>query len=330
MPENGMPRATILVADNSEEDRELFSRLLVAQGYRVLCAEDGAQALELVATQPIDLALLDAMMPHRTGFAICRAIKSRPETRLIPVVLATSLTGTQDRVRGMESGADDFLNKPVRKEELLARVRSLVLLKHFTDELENAETVLITLARSIEAKDPYTEGHCDRMARCAAALGARLGLPEAERVALRRAGIVHDIGKVAVPERILFKPGPLDDDERRIIEAHPLTGERICAPLKSFRQVLPIIRHHHEKLDGSGYPDGLDASQLPIASRTLPVADVFDALTTARPYREALSVDRAIAILREEVRKGWWDANVLNALEDLLRTQPGSFRGCAA
>ncbi|HEX2715015.1 MAG TPA: HD domain-containing phosphohydrolase [Candidatus Acidoferrales bacterium] len=330
MPENGMPRATILVAHESEEDRELLSRLLVAQGYRVLCAEDAVQALEFVATQPIDLVLIDAMMPHRTGFAICRAIKSRPETRLIPVVLATSLTGTEDRVRGMESGADDFLNKPVRKEELLARVRSLVLLKHFTDELENAETVLITLARSIEAKDPYTEGHCDRIARCAAALGGRLGLSEEQRVALRRAGIVHDIGKVAVPEHILFKPGPLDDDERRIMQTHPLIAERICAPLKSFRQVLPIIRQHHEKLDGSGYPDGLGASQLLITSRILPVADVFDALTNSRPYREALSVDQAIVILREEVRKGWWDPNVLTALEDLLRAQPESFRGCAA
>ena len=330
MSENGMPRATILVADDSEDDRELLSRLLVAQGYRVLCAEDGMQALDLLAARPIDLALLDVMMPHGTAFAVCRAIKSRLETRLIPVVLVTALTGTEDRIRGIGSGADDFLNKPVRKEELLARVRSLVRLKHCTDELENAETVLFTLARSIEAKDPYTEGHCYRMARYAVALGGRLGLPEEQRVALRRAGIVHDIGKVALPEHILFKPGPLDDGERRIIRTHPAIGERICTPLKSFRLVLPIIRHHHEKLDGSGYPDGLRASQLPITSRTLPVADVFDALTTSRPYREALSAGQAIAILREEVRKGWWDANVLNALEDLLRTQPESLGGYAA
>src|SRR2546422_6710191 len=197
------------------------------------------------------------MMPRCTGFAVCRTVKARPETRLIPVVLITGLGSADDRIRGIESGADDFLNKPIRKEELLARVRSLVRLKRFTDELENAETVLCSLAHSIEAKDPYTEGHCERLSRYSIALAERLGLPEEQRVALRRAGVVHDIGKVAVPEQILLKPGPLDPDERRIMENHPVIGERICAPLKSFRFVLPIIRHHHERMDGTGYPDHL-------------------------------------------------------------------------
>jgi len=291
-------------------------------GYRVVCAADGEQALEALAREPIDLALLDVMMPHRTGFAVCRAIKARPETRLIPVVLITGLGSAENRIQGIESGADDFLSKPVRKEELLARVRSLVRLKQFTDELDNAETVLCSLARSIEAKDPCTEGHCDRLALYSVALAERLGLPEDQRVALRRAGIVHDIGKVAVPESILFKPGPLDADERRIMETHPVVGEHICAPLKSFRLVLPIIRYHHERMDGSGYPDHLSSGNIPLTARLLQIVDIYDALTTERPYRKALPQKEAIAILQEEAKRGWCDAGLLRELAGLLETSP--------
>ena len=318
MPENGLPLGTILVADDSEDTRELLAHLLRAQGYRVVCAEDGAQALTVLAEQPIDLALLDVMMPRRTGFAVCRAIKARVETRLTPVVLVTGLASAEDRIQGIECGADDFLSKPVRKEELLARVRSLVRLKRYTDELENAETVLCSLARSIEAKDPYTEGHCDRLSRLSVALAERLGLPEEQRVALRRGGIVHDIGKVVVPESILLKPGPLDAEERRVMETHPLVGERICTPLKSFRQVLPIIRHHHEKMDGSGYPDGLERDRVPLTARILQAVDIYDALTTDRPYRKALEPREAFRIIHEEVKRGWWDGELVDALEGLL------------
>jgi len=317
-----MPLATILVADDSEDNRELLAHLLVSQGYRVVCVEDGAQALEAATSQLIDLALLDVVMPHRDGFAVCQALKARPETRLIPVVLLTGLTSSEDRIQGIESGADDFLCRPVRKEELLTRVRSLVRLKKFTDVLEDAETVVCTLARTIEAKDPNTEGHCDRLAHYSVALAERLGLPEEQRVALRRAGIVHDIGKVLVPEHILFKPGPLDAEERRIMEAHPVVGERICAPLRTFRDVLPIIRHHHEHLDGSGYPDGLRGDHIPLTARVLQTVDVYDALTTDRPYRKALSPQRAFEILRGEVERGWWEGRLVDELEGLLKDSP--------
>src|SRR5713226_1085667 len=315
MSGEGMPLATVLVADDSEDNRELLSRMLRVQGYRVVCAADGAEALDVLAGQPIDLALVDVMMPRCTGFAVCRTVKARPETRLIPVVLITGLGSADDRIRGIECGADDFLNKPIRKEELLARVRSLVRLKRFTDELENAEAVLFSLALSIEAKDPYTEGHCDRLSRYSVALATRLGLPEEQRVALRRAGIVHDIGKVAVPEHILLKPGPLDPEERRIIETHPVVGEHICSPLKSFRLVLPIIRHHHEKQNGTGYPDRLSRDHIPLTACILQTVDVYDALTTARPYRRALPREEAFAILHEEVRRGWWDPALVSELE---------------
>jgi putative two-component system response regulator len=215
-------------------------------------------------------------------------------------------------------GADDFLNKPVNKHELLARVQSLLRMKEFTDELENAETVLFSLALSIEAKDPNTEGHCERLSEVSEALAKRLNLPVELRVALRRAGMVHDVGKVAVPEHILLKAGPLTDEEWKVMKQHPIVGERICRPLKSFRLVLPIIRHHHEKLDGSGYPDGLKGEQIPLVARVLQITDVYDALTTDRPYRKAMLPQKAFAVMREEVKRGWWDGSLVNELEALV------------
>jgi len=318
MSDTALAKGTILVADDMEANRELLSGLLTAEGYAVVFAEDGDRALDAIHQKAVDLALLDVMMPGATGFSACLAIKSKPETRLIPVVLVTSLTSTDDRIHGIMCGADDFLSKPVNKHELLARVRSLLRLKEFTDELENAETVLFSLALSIEAKDPYTEGHCDRLSKYSVALAERLGLADDIRVALRRAGIVHDIGKLGVPEKILLKPGPLTDEEWVIMKQHPVVGERICSPLKSFRLVLPVIRHHHEKLDGSGYPDGLKGEEIPLTARILQITDVYDALTTERPYRNALQPQDAFAVMRDEVKRGWWDGFLLEELEALV------------
>ena len=305
----------VLVADDSEANRELLLELLTAEGYYVVLAADGSEAQGQIRSGSIDLALLDVVMPRPTGFEICQSMKSSEETRLIPVVLLTSLNSDADRIRGIMCGADDFLTKPVNKHELLARVYSLLRLKQFTDELDNAESVLFSLALTIEAKDPYTEGHCDRLSKYSVALAEKLGLPDELLTALRRGGSVHDIGKLAVPERILLKPGPLDPDERRIMEQHTIIGERICAPLRSFRNVLPIIRHHHEKWDGSGYPDGLKGEAIPLTARILQITDIYDALTTARPYRQALPLPEALAIMRAEASRGWWDVALLNEFE---------------
>jgi putative two-component system response regulator len=308
----------ILVADDNEANRELLSDLLSAEGYCVVCASDGKQALARVDSEPIDVALLDVVMPRPTGFEVCQAMKSKPKTRLIPVILLTSLNSESDRITGIMCGADDFLSKPFNKHELLARVHSLLRLKRFTDELDNAETVLFSLALSIEAKDPYTEGHCDRLSKYSVALAERMGLAADLQVVLRRAGVVHDIGKVAVPDQILLKPGPLTQDEWAVMKQHPVVGERICAPLKSFRHVLPVIRSHHEKLDGSGYPDGLKGDEIPLTAQIMQTVDIYDALTTARPYRKALSPKEAFAILNSEAKKGWWNAELIDLLEGLV------------
>ncbi|MGH9789184.1 MAG: HD domain-containing phosphohydrolase, partial [Candidatus Acidiferrales bacterium] len=233
-------------------------------------------------------------------------------------VLVTGLSATEDRVRGLDAGADDFLTKPVDRSELVARVRSLLTLKSFVNELERAESVLFALALSIEGKDPYTKGHCDRLAENSSRLGARVGLAPEEITALRRAGVVHDIGKVAVPDSILLKRGPLTPEERKVIQQHPVVGESICAPLKSFRLVLPIIRHHHEKLDGSGYPDGLKGDRIPVTARILSIVDVYDALTTERPYKPAFTREAAFQEMEKEIQQGWWEARLFEEFRKMV------------
>jgi putative two-component system response regulator len=316
---------TILVADDKIPNRELMDELLSAEGFKVITVADGAEALQQMAKGPIDLVLLDVMMPKLNGFDACKQIKADPETYLTPVILVTALSDKQDRIEGIRVGADDFLSRPVDRTELLARVRSLLKLKQRTDELERAESVLFTLARSIEGKDPYTHGHCERLSEYSASLGKHLGLPEDVLTALRRAGVVHDIGKIAVPDSIILKPSSLSPEEWRLMREHPVVGERICEPLKSFRLVLPIIRHHHEKFDGSGYPDGLQGENIPITARVLQIVDVYDALTTVRPYKAAFSITDALQTMKLEVAKGWWDPQIFDQFEKLMRRGTAEF-----
>src|SRR4029077_1600318 len=235
--------AKILIVDDEAGARSALAILLRREGFEVLDVHSGVSALRECSSFRPDLVLLDILMPGMDGFEVCRRIKATPETRLTPVVLITGLTDSENRIRGINAGADDFLSKPIDFNELLARTRSLLRLKQFTDELENAESVLFSLAYSIEARDPYTRGHCERLAQVSARLGERIRLPEDQIRALRRAGIVHDIGKVVVPDAILLKPGSLSDEEIAIMRRHPVVGEKICEPLRTFGAVLPIIRH---------------------------------------------------------------------------------------
>jgi putative two-component system response regulator len=309
----------ILIVDDESSARFALELLLRREGFEVHEVHDGASALVECSTFRPDLILLDIMMPGMDGLEVCRRIKSTPETRLTPVVLITGLSATEDRIKGINAGADDFLSKPIDFSELLARTRSLLRLKQYTDELENAETVLFTLAESIEARDPYTRGHCERLAQMSSRLGERVGIAEENIKALRWAGIVHDVGKVAVPDLILLKPGPLTPEEMVIMRKHSEVGERICAPLRSFRLVLPIIRHHHEKRNGSGYPDGLRGEDIPLTARILQLADVYDALTTDRPYRTAVASEVALSMMDKEATHGWWDRDLFEVFRDMIR-----------
>jgi putative two-component system response regulator len=301
----------VLVVDDNPDMAELMRELLASRGYEVVTVRDADEAEIEVRRHLPDLILSDVVMPGRSGYELCHQLKANPDTRLIPFLLITGLSDREDKVKGIEAGADDFLNKPIFPAELFARVKSLLKLKEFTDELETAESVLCTLGRSVEARDPYTEGHCERLSRRAVALGRHVGVDEESLIALRRGGYLHDLGKIAVPDEILKKGSNLTPDEWKVMKQHPVTGENICKPLKSLRLVLPIIRFHHEHSDGTGYPDGLTKREIPLLPRILQVVDVYDALRTARPYKVALSHEQAERTMRVEAQTGLWDEDLV-------------------
>ena len=316
LPRRRAPR--ILVVDDQPSIAGLMSQLLTIRGYDVITAANAEQAEAEVRRQVPDLILSDVMMPGKSGYDFCRSLKENPATRLIPFVLITGLSDSSDKVRGIDAGADDFLNKPVLAEELIARVRSLLRLKEFTDELETADSVLCTLGLIVEGRDPYTEGHCERLSVRAADLGHYLSMDEDSILALKRGGYLHDLGKIAVPDEILKKGSDLTPAEWEVMKLHPVTGENICRPLRSLRLVLPIIRHHHEHTDGSGYPDGLRGREIPVLPRILQVVDVYDALRTARSYKPALAHEQAAETMRDEARRGLWDAELVDEYFSLL------------
>jgi putative two-component system response regulator len=285
----------------------------------VVVTANAANAESQIRQEAPDLILCDVIMPGKSGYEFCKELKANPSTRLIPFVLTTGLSDREARLRGIESGADDFLSKPIAPEELFARVTSLLKLKEFTDELENAESVLCTLGLIVEGRDPYTVGHCERLAEDASALGRHLGLDGDAVVALRRGGYLHDLGKIAVPDEILKKGSDLTLSEWQVMKQHPATGESICRPLKSFRLILPIIRSHHEHWNGSGYPDGLRGEEIPLLARILQVVDVYDALRTERPYKPVLGHEKAALMMRREADAGLWDKHLVEEYLSLLR-----------
>ena len=310
----------IVVADDNAPLLETLCATLKADGYDVHPAPDGDAAMSLVLSQSPDLVLTDINMPSLNGIELCRRLKEDAATRLIPVMLLTGLDGRNERLAGIDAGADDFLTKPVNNSELRARVRSLMRLKRFTDELDSAESIIMSLALTVEARDRYTGGHCERMAAYAATLGMHLGLTTDEVGALRRGGYLHDIGKVAIPDSVLQKAGPLTADEFEIVKQHTTIGDRLCGNLRLLRMVRPIVRCHHERADGSGYPDGLGGEDIPLLAQLMGVVDVYDALTTDRPYRPALSAAEACATLEQEADRGWRRADLVREFTTLCRT----------
>jgi putative two-component system response regulator len=298
------PRANILVVEDDAMNARLMERLLTNEGYAVQIAHDGESALAFLKAERPDVIVLDVQLPGMDGFDVCKTIKQTPATRLVPVVLVTGMGAREHRLAGIRAGADEFLTKPYDIEELQARVASLVRLKRYTDELESAESVILSLALTVEARDAYTVGHCQRLAQYATALGEKIGLKHDELAALHRGAYLHDVGKIAIPDAVLQKPGKLTPEEYEVIKQHPVIGEHLCGELRSLALVRPIVRHHHERCDGKGYPDGLRDGDIPLLAEIVAVVDTFDAVTTTRPYRPARPFEVAFAELRRDVAGG--------------------------
>jgi len=312
-------RPTILVVEDEPHIREVLSGLLGALGYRLLMAASAEQALDALNVVSPDLVLTDVHLGAMSGIDLCARLKADPRYELMPVVILTAVGDLEARVAGLAAGADDFFTKPVEFVELRTRLAALLRVKMLLGQLERAEAVITTLALTIEARDPYTLGHCDRLSRYAVALGEALGLDHEMLRALRLGGYLHDLGKIAVPDGILLKPGPLDPVEQERIRAHPGAGSDLVLGLRSMELVRPIMRHHHEKWDGSGYPDGLKGAAIPLGARIISVVDVFDALHTERPYKAALPRSEAVSLLIRETDAGYWDPKVVETFLEILR-----------
>jgi putative two-component system response regulator len=290
--------AHILVVDDDPIIVGLLTRMLARDGYEVLTARDGVEALDLVATHQPDLVLLDVTMPRMDGFAVCRRLKENEQTALIPVTMLTGLDDQDHRRRGIEAGADDFLTKPIDQTILKARIRTQLRLKGLIDQLEHTENVIFMLAQAVEAKDPYTEGHLQRISAYAEQLALACGLSAEEVRAVRYGGLLHDIGKIGISDVILLKPGPLSEAEWTEMRRHPEIGARIVGQMRFAPEVVPIIEYHHERWDGSGYPHGLDRETIPLGARIIAIVDAYDTMMTTRPYRRARSLEQALAQLR--------------------------------
>jgi putative two-component system response regulator len=281
-------------------------------------ATDGQEALDAVASQEPDLIFLDIAMPKIDGLTVCRKLKNDPAQRLIPVVILTAMNDRATKLNGIEAGADDFLTKPFDAAELLVRTRVLLRERALNLKLDGAESVILALARVVEARDLYTVHHAERVGRYSRAIGQAYGVDEPTDLdALYRGGVLHDLGKAVIPSEILLKNGPLTDEEWAIMRTHSTAGERICQPLKSTAAYLSMIRHHHERFDGAGYPDHLVGEKTPLAARIAAVADAYDAMITARPYRNELGPER----VRQELVLGagrQWDAALVDVFLELL------------
>ena len=308
----------IVAVDDSEIALATIEAMVEMDGYEFHSATNGTEALELIREVVPDVVLMDVVMPDIDGFELCRRMKADEATRMTPIVLITGLDSKHDRIRGIEAGCDDFMVKPFDQIELRARIRSLAQTKRLNENLDNAVAVLDSLARLVEARDETTGDHCDRLIRLANAFGTYLGLPRGDVWALARGGILHDVGKVGIPDNILLKKGRLTEDEWEIMRNHPVIGAELLAPLRTMSRVVPIVRHHHERWDGAGYPDGLAREDIPVLARIFQLLDAFDALTSERPYKAAFTVRESIEILLKERQDGKWDPELLDRFIEFI------------
>ena len=318
----GEPPVRVLAIDDDPRAIPVLEAAASLAGFEFAAATQADRCLDMARELEPDVILLDALMPTIDGFELCRRIKSDDELELIPVVLVTALDSREDRLAGLAAGCDDFMSKPVDRAELTARVRSLARIRRITEKLDDAERVLESLARSVEAKDGTTGDHCDRLKWGGRSFGTHLGLSEPEIRALERAGILHDIGKIGIPDAVLQKPGKLNPEEWQLMRRHPVIGAELLAPLRTMHRVVPIVRHHHERWDGKGYPDGLKGEEIPLLARVFQILDAFDALTSERPYKPAFTSEQSLEILEQEMAAGKWDPRLLREFLVFGR-QPG-------
>lgn len=316
------PPLSILAVDDDTTNLIVIEKMLKPHGCTVETATSGQEALDKVWKRLPDVILLDVMMPGMDGFAVCRRLKGSEMTRLVPIVIVTALQEREDRIKGIQAGCDDFISKPIDRLELIARVHALGQVKRLNDDLDHAESVVLSLARAVEAKDTTTVDHCDRLIRLSQSFGKYLGLEEKQIRTLERASILHDVGKIGIPDSILLKPAKLSEDEWEIMRMHPVMGEEICYPLKSLSDVCPIIRYHHEKWNGTGYPDGLVADSIPYLARVFQIMDAFDAMSSERPYKRAFPIEETLRTLKEETEKGYWDPELMKKFLDFIEKDP--------
>jgi len=314
-------KPTILIVDDLPENIALIKNFFNEQPYHLISANNGKEALEIVQKQEPDLILLDVLMPVMDGFQVCERLKNNDQTRLIPIIMVTGLEDSKSKIKGINLGVDDFISKPFNIYELKARVASLIKLKQYTDQLRNAERILFNLALTLETKAPYRKGHSKRIANYSTFLAERIGLTDTEVRAIRQGSILHDIGKLAIQDEILFKPGPLSPDEFSLVMKTPQIGADMCKPLDAFDDVQPIIRHHRERYDGSGYPDGLKGEEIPLGAQIVALADSFDALTSRRAYRDAMPGVQAIHLIEEETHHGKWNHYLFEEFKGVISSK---------
>ena len=325
MRENGDSKfgvAKILVVDDMETNIKMLSYVLRPPEYQIVEARSGEQALEILLTEPIDVVLLDVMMPGISGFETCVRIRKELGLTLLPIIMLTSLGGADDVVQGLDAGADDYISKPFSTIELIARIRASIERKNLIDKLDDAESVLFSLARMVEARDVDTGDHCDRLAHTGILFGKELGLGPDDIDALRRGGVLHDIGKLGIPDSILLKKGKLDAEEWQIMKQHTVIGSALCSPLRTMHRSATIARCHHEKWNGTGYPDGLKGEEIPLIARVFQIVDIFDALSHHRPYKPAFPREQVIEIMELETASGFWDPNLMAKFLKIVRERP--------
>ncbi len=309
----------ILIADDEVRITQEVKSLLESEGYEVELCLNGRDALASVKENRPDLVMTDLTIRYVNGFELCRQIKEDPATKNIPVIMITGLTRPNDKIRGIEAGVNDFIAKPFDPMELKTRVRSVLQIKRLYAQLENIDEIIIAFSRAVEARDAYTRGHSERVGKYSIKLASALGFDGDYQTMLFKGAILHDIGKIGVRDSVLLKKGKLTEEEYEEIKKHPDIGVKICSHLKSSQHLLNIIAYHHERMDGRGYPYRLFGEEIPLEARITAIADTFDALTSARPYREALTTIAACHILEEGIGSHFDDDFVPVFIETALR-----------